>query len=242
MEFSKKLNLLPQSYKDRYINRYLMIGCGAAVIILVLVMGITYLSCGMAKLSIKKLTEENIEYQTKQSTIVGLEKQISKNKEVISEYEKDNFPFAYFIQTLENQKPQGLKIISIDSVDRLIAAEPKGDDKESEKTEDSAEQTEKQAEKQADDTAAESDKPQGEKKAEEPGKDAASSNVVYEKDLSGNKLSVRGYSTNMSDIASFISALSRLPYVAETEIKAIEEHSVNGTEKANIFEAILTLK
>lgn len=238
MEFSKKLNLLPQSYKDRYINRYLMIGCGAALIILVLVMGITYLSFGMAKLSIKKLTEENIEYQTKQSTIVGLEKQISKNKEVISEYEKDNFPFAYFIQTIENQKPQGLKIISIDSVDRLVLAEPKTDDKESEKADASAEQTEKQT----DDTAAEADKPQEEKKADKPSKEAAASNVAYEKDLSGNKLSVRGYSTNMSDIASFISALSKLPYVSETEIKAVEEHSVNGTEKANIFEAILTLK
>lgn len=237
MEFSKKLNLLPQSYKDRYINRYLMIGCGATLIILVLVMGITHLSCGMTKLSIKKLTEENIEYQTKQSTIVGLEKQLSKNKEVISEYEKDNFPFAYFIQTLENQKPQGLKIISIDSVDRLIAAEPKADDKESEKADDSKEQTEK-----ADDTAAESEKTQEGKKSEDAKNASAPSNVVYEKDLSGNKLSVRGYSTNMSDIASFISSLSRLPYVAETEIKAIEEHSVNGTEKANIFEVILTLK
>lgn len=238
MEFSKKLNLLPQSYKDRYINRYLMIGCGAALIILVLVVGITYLSCGMKKLSIKKLTEENIEYQTKQSTIVGLEKQLSKNKEVISEYEKDNFPFAYFIQTLENQKPQGLKIISIDSVDRLIAAEPKADDKESEKTEDSKEQIEKNA----DDTAAESEKSPEEKKSDDAKNASAASNVTYEKDLSGNKLSVRGYSTNMSDIASFISSLSRLPYVAETEIKAIEEHSVNGTEKANIFEVILTLK
>lgn len=242
MEFSKKLNLLPQSYKDRYINRYLMIGCGATVIILILVMGITYLSCGMAKLSIKKLTEENIEYQTKQSTIVGLEKQVSKNKEVISEYEKDNFPFAYFIQTLENQKPQGLKIISIDSVDRLIASEPKSNDKESENKENSKEQTEKQAEKDAADTDTESEKPQEEKKSEDEQKNSAAPNVVYEKDLSGNKLSVRGYSTNMSDIASFISSLSRLPYVAETEIKAIEEHSVNGTEKANIFEAILTLK
>lgn len=238
MEFSKKLNLLPQSYKDRYINRYLMIGCGAALIILVLVVGITYLSCGMTKLSIKKLTEENIEYQTKQSTIVGLEKQLSKNKEVIAEYEKDNFPFAYFIQTLENQKPQGLKIISIDSVDRLIAAEPKADVKESEKTEDSKEQTEKNT----DDTAAESEKSPEEKKSEDAKNASAPSNVTYEKDLSGNKLSVRGYSTNMSDIASFISSLSRLPYVAETEIKAIEEHSVNGTEKANIFEVILTLK
>ena len=231
MEFSKKLNLLPQSYKDRYINRYLMIGCGAALIILVLVVGITYLSCGMTKLSIKKLTEENIEYQTKQSTIVGLEKQLSKNKEVIAEYEKDNFPFAYFIQTLENQKPR-------DSVDRLIAAEPKPDDKESEKTEDSKEQTEKNT----DDTAAESEKSPEGKKSEDAKNASAPSNVTYEKDLSGNKLSVRGYSTNMLDVASFISSLSRLPYVAETEIKAIEEHSVNGTKKANIFEVILTLK
>lgn len=238
MEFSRNLNLLPQSYKDKYINSYLMIGCVATAMILVLVIGITYLSYGIAKLSIKRLTEENIEYQTKQSTILGLEKQFSTNKEIISEYEKDNFPFGYFIQTLINQKPQGLKIISIDSVDRLIAAEPKEDNMEAEVSSDSAEQ----AEKQANENVEYAENSQGEKKYESQNKDATASNVEYEKDLSGNKLSVRGYSTNISDIASFLSALSRLPYVADTEIKAIEEHTVNGSEKANIFEAILTLK
>lgn len=220
MDFSKKLNLLPQDYKDRYANRYILIGFGTIAVVFVLILSTMYVNLVVTKLGIKKLTEENIEYQSKQSTILNLEKEIDQNRAIVLEYERDNFPFYYFVQTVENQKPEGLTIISIDSSERLIEV--------------------KKAEVVSKDKVMKEEKSGTEQETEASKPDVP--DLAYEKDLSGTKLVLRGYSVNPSDIAVFITSLSRLPYVADTELKAIEEHTINGTDTANIFEAILTLK
>ena len=232
MEFSKKLNLLPQTYKDRYANRYIMLGFGAVAIVLVLMLTIAYINLEITKFGIKKLTEENIEYQIKQSTIAGLEKKIVNSKEVISEYQKDSFPFYYFMQTVENQKPSGLTIISIDSADRLTEQKTETVASTAQGTMTPEPNEKKEAEKEE---SAETITAETKEKTE-------ALSLAYEKDLSGGKLVIRGYSFNPSDIATFINDLSKLPYVADTELKAIEEHTVNGVDTANIFEAILQLK
>ena len=60
------------------------------------------------------------------------------------------------------------------------------------------------------------------------------------KDLAGEKVSIRGYSTNPKDISMFLYNLSKLPCIAKVELKAIEENTMGG-ERINLFEAILTL-
>ncbi len=216
MNFAKKLNLLPQSHKDRYANRYIALGFGGVFAVLVLILSTAFINLGLAKLSIKRLTEENTDYKNKQAKITSLEESIGKSGEIINEYQKDNFPFYSFMQAVEQQKPAGLTIISIDSADRLI---PREEQPEKIPESQSIKETEKETEESA------------------PVKAAS-----YEKDLSGSKLIVRGYSANPSDIASFVNTLSRLFYVSETELKAIEEHTINGYDTVNIFETILQLK
>ncbi len=195
MHYTKKLNLLPQSYKDKYINKYLLFSFGALVAIMLLIMLTVYSNYFMLNFSIKRLITENTEFQNRQTKITTLKEAINKNTSIINEQQKEGFPFYSFMQTVEKQKPYGLTIISIDSSDRLLTPAPQNE-----------------------------------------------ADITYEKDLSKDNLVVRGYSQNPSDIAEFINTLAQLSYVEDIELKAIEEHTIDGVNSANIFEAILKLK
>lgn len=225
MHYNKKLNLLPQQYKDRYANKYLLLGFGGICAVLIFIILVAYVSAGMTSFDISRLQKENTEYQSKQKKIAELGENIARNKELISEYGKTYFPFYHFMQEIEFQKPYGLTLISIDSANRLDHEEPVSSPASQSMVTPSP-STKTTPEASRNDSAVE--KPQ--------------KTVTYEHDLSGQKLVVRGYSANPGDIALFINNLSKLDYVENLELKAIEEHTINGTEKANIFEAELTLK
>lgn len=215
MEFSKPFNLLPQSYQDKYVNRYMLFGFGSVALVLALLLAMSYINIVITQFSIRRLANENTQYQSKQQQIALLTESVQKNRKIVESNQQDTFPFYFFLQTVENEKPQGLTILSIDSAERLIQA-----------------MTAKQTE----------DTENTEPTEEAEGQQVQLPELTYEKDLSGSKLVVRGYSGDPAEVASFVDSLSKLPYVASTELKAIEEHPVSETEKANIFELILHLK
>ncbi len=212
MEFNKKMNLLPQSYKNKHANKYLLLFFGGISTVLLLILMTSIINLTLVNQNIKKLLAQDKEYQSKQSTIIALQESINKKQKLIEEHEKDKFPFNSFISSITAQKPAALTIISIDSADRLIALE-----------------NENTTENKKDDEDTESHTTLPQKQ------------VTYEKDLSGEKLIVRGYSKSSSAIASFVSSLSRLFYVAEAKLTAIEEHPVSGVNN-KIFEMELLLK
>lgn len=220
MQNAKRLNLLPKEYKEKQINKYLIYAFGGIGAILALIMIITYINLGIANLTLNKLQKEDTVYKQKQTKIATMQETIKTNNEFVVEHEKAYFPFYEFMQVLEYQKPYGLTIISVDSIDMLVNKMEAA----------------------------------GEKPLEETKKDGITGNpeqtptpipkpptVEYTKDLSGEKLSIRGYSSNPSDISIFLYDLSKLPYIADLELKAIEENKINGVETINVFEAILTL-
>lgn len=215
MEFSKPFNLLPQSYQDKYVNRYMLFGFGSVALVLAALLAMSYINIAITQFSIHRLANENTQYQSKQQQIALLTESVQKNRKIVESNQQDTFPFYFFLQTVENEKPQGLTILSIDSAERLIQA-----------------MTAKQTE----------DTENTEPTEEAEGQQVQLPELTYEKDLSGSKLVVRGYSGDPAEVASFVDGLSKLPYVASTELKAIEEHPVSETEKANIFELILHLK
>lgn len=216
MEFSKPFNLLPQSYQDKYVNRYMLFGFGSVALVLAALLAMSYIGIAVTQFSIHRLANENTQYQSKQQQIGLLTESVQKNRKIVQSNQQDTFPFYFFLQTVENEKPQGLTILSIDSAERLVQAMTAEQTENTGNTESIEEKTEVQ----------ETQLPE----------------LTYEKDLSGSKLVVRGYSGDPAEVASFVDSLSKLPYVASTELKAIEEHPVSETEDANIFELILHLK
>lgn len=213
MEFSKKINLLPQKYKDKYANKYLLFFFFGIVTVMLLIMVASLINLALINHSINKLTTEDKEYQSRQATIMTLQESISRKQKLIEEYEKDNFPFYAFINAIATQTADDLTIISIDSIDRLISVDI--------------------------DQEVDSENEHLEETAENP---VPTKQVNYEKDLAGEKLIIRGYSVNSSAIAAFINNVSRLFYVADTKLTAIEEHMISNVGKANVFEMELLLK
>ena len=160
-----------------------------------------------ANFTLNKLHAENIEYSRKEARITELETASKSNKDFIALYKASNFPFYAFMKFLEENKPYGLTLLSVDSLDRLVQKEETSGKEE---------------------TPVEPEVAELEVKA-----DAI-------KDLAGEKVSIRGYSTNPKDISMFLYNLSKLPCIAKVELKAIEENTMGG-ERINLFEAILTL-
>lgn len=228
MEILKTMNLLPISYKNKYANKYMFIGFGSLAAVGIMMVLCMYTRMWITGYQIQKLTEENTEYQNKQTEITRLSEELSKYQQFVAEYQKDEFPFFYFMRMLEADKPEGLTLISVDSADRLVT------------------QTEiQQVEPETAVDPEEKNEPQDESEQEaelNPEAVQAVPELNYVKDLSGEKLVVRGYSPNPAEIAEFISTLSKQAYIANVELKAIEEHPINGLEAANLFEAVLQLQ
>jgi hypothetical protein len=223
MQNDKRLNLLSTEQKEKHINKYLMYGFGGIFAVLALIMLFVYMNLGITNLTLNKLQKEDTQYKQKLSQITSVEETIKKNGEFIGTYDSIHFPFYSLMQALEYNKPYGLTIISVDSMDRLVDFPKEGvpDSNANKATE--TPKTDKKVE------------PTQGKTEEKP------LSVKFIKDLAGEKLSIRGYSNNPADISQFIYDLSKLEFIADLELKAIEEKMINGTEHINVFEAILTL-
>lgn len=209
MQTSKRLNLLPQKLKNKYINRYFI--CCASVICGVAVLALLLLYGNMAVLSyqIHALQKENAAYNTEKTKIDNLQSKISAHKELINTYESSKFPFIRFVQDLELYRPFGVCLLSVDSADRLINEGALDTDEDSHK-----EETEDKAEKNTEGTLPE---------------------IEYKKDLNGEKLVIRGYSSSQEAVSKFIYDISHLSYITDSQITAIEQHSMDGNP-VNFFE------
>jgi len=218
MQGNKKLNLLPMDVKNKYDNRYMIYVSSVVCSILALVLAVMYCNIGILNFSIKNLQNENAQYTSQQSKIEGLQKVIAENKKFIESYSNSNFPFYQFMNALESYRPYNLTIISVDSVDRLANEGEQEVKTEGETVEPTASPTPNK--KDAEDTS------------------KALPKLEYVKDLSDEKIVLRGYGESQEAISNYINSLSHLPYIADTQVSAIEQHKINEMD-VNLFEVIL---
>lgn len=214
MERISKQNLIPDDIKERYYRKYLLWFEGVVGVLLIVSIVLPYIGIAIASREITKIEQENAEYEYQKQEIATLDEEIGTLNKIINEYEANYFLFSQFLFDLEVFRPITVHIISVDSPDRLIN-EGAQDDKEKKKPE----------------------------KVEEKGggevveiEDVASPQIKYEKDLSEQKITIRGYGSSQKDISDYLHKISELSYVAKMDIVAIEEHKIeNGVYI--IFEA-----
>lgn len=230
MKNRKKLNLLPEEIKNKYISKYLT---GAAIgfcIVIALFVSVQYIQIGILSWQTNRIIANNEKYDKEKETIAQLEENIKKHNDFLKNYEDDCFPFALFMYDLEVYRPSDVYIISVDSTERLIN-EGVQEDKDKEKT----------AEGKKDEKADESD--DTEKKEGKTEKSDDEENVKpeigYTEDLSGREMVIRGFGNNQKSISQFIYDITHLSYIGSSKITAIEEHKIeNGVY--NIFEITVT--
>ena len=206
MQGNKKLNLLPLSVKNKYINKYLIYAASLVCGICILALLAQYLGMAFLQYDIKKIGKSNTEYNEEKAKIELLQSAIDEHKAFLQDYENGGFPLSRFMHDIQLHKPYTVSIISIDSQDRLMkVAETK--------------------ELPSDDTE---EQPEDESITETP--------VVNEtNDLSGEEIIIRGHGKNSEDISRFIYQISRLSYIQSVNITAIEQHLLND-EPESIFE------
>ena len=210
MDRSAKQNLIPDDIKERYSKKYLAGFIIIVAVFLVVSIAIPYISMGIVNRQISRIERENAEYQYQQEEINALNAEIEIYSKIINEYEAVRFPFSQL-------KPASVHIISVDSPDRLIN-EGAVEEKEKKKPE------KKEEEKTEEDENLESIE------------DESSPEIRYEKDLSSQKITIRGYGSSQKDISDYLHAISELSYITKLNVVAIEEHKIeNGVY--NIFEA-----
>ncbi|MBS7306105.1 MAG: hypothetical protein KIG39_05530 [Lachnospiraceae bacterium] len=220
----KKINLLPPEISNKYANRYLKFLAGIIAAVMVCVLGIQCINAGVLTLQINHYKDQNAKYEREKKNIEDLQKRIVSYNAYIDEYEKDVFPFERFMNELEAIRPDNVYIISVDTSDRLINEGKQTDEKEAEtKTE----------EKETDEKATE-DKLESIKE-----KDFVAPEIKYVDDLAGKDIVIRGYSKKQDEISAFIFELSKLPYITNAKITAIEEHVMLDGQEYNIFEMVV---
>lgn len=233
MQPNKKINLLPLDVQNKYINKYIFTSFALIGGVLILALVFRFANIGFTSWQIKKIEAENQEYNNKKTEIEKIEKSLARYNDFKDMYEKGFFPFDDFMNDIEKNRPATVSILSVDTPDRLIN-EGKQEDKEESKDTDL-----KDTESKAD----ESKKDESEKKTEEPAEKTETeeqekpddTTIKYEKDLSGQTIVIRGYGSSQDDISRYIYNLSKLPYIADVNVTAIEEHEIeNG--RYNIFE------
>ena len=221
MNETKKTNLLPQEIKSKYISRYMLYISAITAGLLVIAILIQCIFIAILNLQIKNIQKENDNYNAEKETIAVLEKSISENKQIIDAYNMQYFPMADFMTDLEDYRPEGVYIISIDTQDRLVNEGKRNDLG------------------LADDVNDTDIKKKGQEESDE--KDEASEEEIkkeYSCDLYEQSIIVRGFGESQDDISNFIYALSKLPYISHTSITAIEEHKIEDG-MYNIFEVKL---
>jgi len=206
LQGNKKLNLLPLSVKNKYINKHLIYAASLVCGICILALLAQYFGMAFLQYDIKKIGKANTEYNEEKAKIELLQSAIDEHKAFLQDYENGGFPLSRFMHDIHLHRPYTVSIISIDSQDRLIEiAETK--------------------EVPSDDTE---EQPEDEPITETP--------VVNEtNDLSGEEIIIRGHGKNSEDISRFIYQISRLSYIASANITAIEQHLLND-EPESIFE------
>ena len=221
MNETKKINLLPQEIKNKYISRYMLYISLTTAGILILIILFQYITVLMLNFEIRKIQKENDDYNAEKENIALLEQSIEGSKQIFDAYNTEYFPMAQFMSDLEDNRPDGVFIISIDTPDRLVN---EGKQEDEEKEEESTERPDKEKD-------AEGEKSENRENETEITKE-------YVRDICEQTITVRGYGENQDDISNFIYALSKLPYISHTKITAIEEHKIEDGIY-NIFEVKL---
>ena len=121
---NKKLNLLPQEYKNRYINKYLLMAGAMICGVLALALLAAHLNLYVLRSSISDLTQESAEYESEANQMNVLQTKVNSSKKIIEEFSRENFEFAGYLSTLESNRPSSVTILSLDSIDRLTEPSP----------------------------------------------------------------------------------------------------------------------
>ena len=229
----KKLNLLPQEIKNKYMNRYLIFAAVSVCIGVALILASQYIQIGILSWQTDKIIASNEKYDNEKENIANLEERIKKYNEFLKDYEKDCFPFSLFMYDLEVYRPSDVFLISVDSLDRLIN-EGIQKEQEGEKTEGSQEEVNQEQQEKNDDT---NEEQEGEETVEE--ENNITPQISYTEDLSGQEIVIRGYGKNQKSISQFIYDITHLSYIGSSKITAVEEHKMDdGTY--NLFEITVT--
>lgn len=131
MQRNKKLNLLPLSVKNKYINKYLIYAASLVCGICILALLAQYIGMAFLQYDIKKIGKANTEYNEEKAKIELLQSAIDEHKVFLQDYENGGFPLSRFMHDIQLHKPYTVSIISIDSQDRLMKiAEIPSDDTE----------------------------------------------------------------------------------------------------------------
>ena len=220
----KKINLLPPEIRSKYANRYLKYMAFSAFVVMALAFCLQLAGMGILKLQIHHYQEQNAQYEQEKRNIEEIQNRIVSYNEFIDEYETGVFPFAQFMNDVENIRPESVYIISVDTPDRLI--------NEGKKEEEKPEETKEPVKEDSKDSETEKD---GLVEIE----DLIKPEIKYVDDLVGKDIIIRGYGRKQEDISAFIYELSKIPYINNAKITAIEEHSMLDGNKYNIFEIVV---
>lgn len=212
----KKLNLLPQEVKNKYANRYIKYAVSVLGGICILLLMIQYIHIGVLTLQINSIVKNNEMYQKEQEIIETLKGNIENYKAFMTDYENKCFPLSSFMYDLEACRPSDLFIISVDSADRLV--NEGANEKTSETDENKEAEDNKSKEQSETDTLPE---------------------IAYKHDLSGEEITIRGYSANQESLSNFIYDITHFPYIGSARITGIEEHKIEDGVY-NIFEIVVT--
>ena len=217
MTETKKINLLPIEIKRKYANKYLKYFAVVVAFFMIMAVMVQFACVGILHLQINYYNDKNEKYEEMKKDIEALENQAASYEMFIKEYETSFFPFERFMNTLEEIKPESVRIISVDTEDRLVnegGGTEEGTDKSAkgEKTEEN----------------------------EETEETRVNENVIgYKEDLAGKNIILRGYGKKQNDISLFIYEISKIPYITRADITAIEEHEMYDGQIYNIFEIIV---
>lgn len=209
MKVNGKQNLIPEEIKERYAKKYLAGFIILVCSILVISIAVPYVSMSIISNQIGRIENENNEYNLQKKEIDLLQNEIDEYMTVIRTFEEETFPFTLFMYDLEIMRPVSVHIISVDTPDRLIN---EGAEDEKEKKPEENNETEN--------------------KPETP-------TIKYEKDLSGQNITIRGYGASQGDISNYLHSISSLPYISRLDVVAIEEHKIEDGIY-NIFEITVT--
>lgn len=217
MKVNEKQNLIPEEIKEKYAKRYLAGFVILVCSILVISIAVPYVSMSIISNQIGRIENENNEYNLQKKEIDLLQNEIDEYMTVIRTFEEETFPFTLFMYDLEIMRPVSVHIISVDTPDRLIN---EGAEDEKEKKPEENNETEKE---------------DGEKEITKP----ETPTIKYEKDLSGQNITIRGYGASQGDISNYLHSISSLPYISRLDVVAIEEHKIEDGIY-NIFEITVT--
>ena len=219
MKGIKKLNLLPEETKNKYLKRYLLYIWTLAGTLIIAAVAVQYLNIGITTMQINSIKRENEKYNSAKESIASISKSIEAYEEFIKEHNSECFPFAEFLCDLEYYRPSAVSIISVDTKDRL-AGEVKSEENKSNNDKD--DKTTKDSKNEDKDGNAGDDTEQ-------------SGRIGYISDLAGQEIVIRGYGSNQDDISAFIYNITQLSYITNAKITGIEEHKfIDGNY--NVFE------